>query len=181
MATKAALDFTFDDEELEFQEESAKGPQPIPLGWYNVGITDVSLDDYQETSPYKGKKYLTLSIKVLSGDQKGREVRYVRVPLFTRFNPTAKNPQGTATSFHAFFNSLGLIKGNKLVLRDFNRLFGSELQAKISLTQPNDDGRVFNQVQPFAGSWKPKAEEEEGDDSGEITFGEPETSGEFTL
>ena len=177
MATKSALEFTFDEDEVAFQEDSAKGPQPVPLGWYNVGITDVAVDDYQKSSPYKGKKYLTLSIKVLSGDQKGREVRYVRVPLFLRFNSTAKSPSGTATSFHAFFNSLGLIKDNKLILKDFNQLFGKELSARISVTQPNDDGRVFNQVQPFAGSWKPKEDDSAEDDSDGITFSE----GEFTL
>ena len=177
MATKSALEFTFDEDEVAFQEDSAKGPQPVPLGWYNVGITDVAVDDYQESSPYKGKKHLTLSIKVLSGDHKGREVRYVRVPLFLRFNPTAKSPSGTATSFHAFFNSLGLIKDNKLILKDFNQLFGKELSARISVTQPNDDGRVFNQVQPFAGSWKPKEDDSAEDDSDGITFSE----GEFTL
>lgn len=182
MAVKSALDFTFDEEEVEFQNDSAKGPQPIPLGWYNVGITDVELSDYREGSPYFGNKQLTLSVKVLSGEQKGREVRYVRVPLFQRFNPTAKSPKGTATAFYAFFKALGFIKEvggkEKLVLKDYNQLFGKELQAKIGLTKPDDDGRVFNQITPFAGSWKPKAEEVE--DEGGITFSDG-GAGEFTL
>lgn len=176
---KAALDFTFDDEELEFQEEAAKGPTPIPVGFYNVAITDVEVDEYDEDhEKYAGKKYLILTVKVTGGEYKGRELRYVRVPLFPRWAPTTKSPAGTATPFHSFFNALGFIRDNKLTLKDWNQLFGKELQAKVSITKPNDEGNVYNQIAPFAGSWKPKAEVAE-DDENEITFGEAQVGFEL--
>jgi hypothetical protein len=175
---KSALDFTFDDEELEFQEEAAKGPTPVPLGWYNIAITDISVDSYPpEHEKYGGehpKGFIVLTVKLIDGDFKGREIRFVRVPLFPRWAPGPKSPDGTATSFMAFFKSLGLISNNKLVLKDWNQLFGKELQAKIVTTKPNDSGAVYNQIQPFASSWKPKATDTDDDDSGagDITFGE---------
>jgi hypothetical protein len=170
---KSALDFTFDDEELEFQEEAAKGPSPVPLGWYNVAITDISVDSYPDDhEKYAKKGFIVLTVKLIDGDFKGREIRFVRVPLFPRWAPGPKSPDGTATSFMAFFKSLGLISNNKLVLKDWNQLFGKELQAKIVTTKPNDSGAVYNQIQPFASSWKPKAEDADDDEQGDITFGE---------
>lgn len=175
MATKAALEFTFDDEEVQFQEEAAKGPTPVPTCWYTVGLTDVAVDLYKTGTTYAGKKFLTLTIKVLAGEYKGRQVRFVRIPLFERWNPTAKNPNGTATSFFSFFDALGLIsdgKPRKLLLKDFNQLFGKELDARIIVGKPRDDGSVWNEVQPFGGSWRPRSEAEEGSDEDGITFEE---------
>jgi len=174
MAVKSALNFTFDEEELEFQEEAAKGPTPAPLGWYNVAITDISVDTYPEDhEKYAGKGKIILTVKLIDGDYKGKEIKFVNVPLFPRWAPGPKSPDGTATSFMAFFKSLGLIVNNKLVLKDWNQLFGKELQAKVVVTKPNESGQVYNQIQPFASSWKPKAEDGDDDEQGDITFGAP--------
>ena len=172
---KAALEFTFDDEEVQFQDDAAKGPVPAPLGWYNVAITDVSVDKYDEDhEKYAGKGFLILTVKIVDGDYKGKEIKFVRVPLFPRYMPGPKSPDGTATSFMAFFKALGLVNGNKLTLKDWNQLFGKELQAKIVVTKPNDSGHVYNQIQPFASSWKSKAEDGDDDEGvGDIEFGAP--------
>lgn len=102
MASKGVLDFTLDDEELKFQADAAKGPTPVPVGWYNVLITDVSIAPWSKDEPINPKtkkpvrEKLVLTVKLSEGEFAGR-IRYVNVPLFQKFNPTAKSPAGTAT------------------------------------------------------------------------------------
>ena len=116
MASKGVLDFTLDDEELKFQADAAKGPTPVPVGWYNVLITDVSIAPWSKDEPINPKtkkpvrEKLVLTVKLSEGEFAGRQVRYVNVPLFQKFNPTAKSPAGTATSFISFMDAVGAIE-----------------------------------------------------------------------
>lgn len=168
---KPAFNFTFDENETKFQENAAKGFGPIPRGRYNVVITDVKVE-ITESGRYAGKQQLNLTVKGLSGEAAGREIRYVRVPLFSRFDPTPNRPEGTATSMHGFFRAVGMYNEAKSAVEvsDWNNLFHKEANVLIDVQEPDDQGRVFNQIRPFAGVWEPKAENVEGEDDGEITF-----------
>ena len=178
MASKGVLDFTLDDEELKFQADAAKGPTPVPVGWYNVLITDVSIAAWSKDEPINPKtkkpvrEKLVLTVKLSEGEFAGRQIRYVNVPLFQKFNPTAKSPAGTATSFISFMDAVGAMDGNRVTLSAWDELFGKEVSVKIIIGKPKDDGAVYNEIQPFAGVWKPK-DDETGDGEGDgISFEE---------
>lgn len=172
------FNYAFDDDEQKFQDEASKGFAPIPRGWYHVVITDVALSDYEAPSKYVGKKRLTLAVKVLGDDEyTGRKVRYIQVPLFPRWAPSAKKPEGTATSFRDLLAATGLLVDGKVTVKDWNVLFNQEVAAYIDL-DPKDDGRVFNTVKSFAGQWK-ALDEAEFTEGGNIEFGEPETESPY--
>lgn len=182
MATKDVLDFTLDDDELKFEADAAKGPTPVPVGWYNVLITDVAIAPWKKDEPVDSngkpkRERLVLTVKISEGEHAGRQLRYVGIPMFKRFDPGPKSPEGTATSFLSFLGAVGALNGNKVTLKAWDQLFGKEVSVKIIVGKPKDDGSVYNEIQPFAGVWASKIVNDDTDEGG-ITFSE---EGGFSL
>lgn len=180
MATKNALDFTLDDADLEEAAKAQLGPVPVPVGRYNVIITDVAIAPWKRDEPIDPKtgkpvrEKLVLTIKISAGEHTGRQFRFVNVPLFKKFPPTAKSPDGTVTAFLPFLKAVGALNGNKVTLKNWNELFGKEVNVKIVVNPPNDAGAVYNGVNPFADVWKEKDDDiaDADADADGITFDE---------
>ena len=69
-------------------------------------------------------------------------------------------------------DAVGAMDGNRVTLSAWDELFGKEVSVKIIIGKPKDDGAVYNEIQPFAGVWKPK-DDETGDGEGDgISFEE---------
>lgn len=83
------------------ENEAAKS-NLIPTGKYNFQIIDAEQDTYGPNSKNKGKPYLNLTLRVADGDFAGRQLKFVGVPLFLKWNNEKKTP----TSFLDFFTSI---------------------------------------------------------------------------
>lgn len=176
-----AFSFTLDEDEQKFQDSAARGFEPIERGWYHVVITDVKLEPYVAPSNYVGKQRLNLTIKVLSDRYAGRSIQYIQVPLFPRYKPTSKRPEGTATAFVGFMEAAGLLVDGKLQVKDWSVLYNKELMAFIDVRPADDKGRVFNEVKGFAGQWRPVEDEDDSADEGDydISFSSDDSEPPF--
>lgn len=114
--------------------------KPLPAGWYDVTLKDVKPAKFSDKSAkYAGKDKLRIQFRVATeGDYFGRVV-FGDVPLFPKWSPTEKNPDGYPTNFIPFFTALGydIEKGFEFdSLADLaNEILGEDLQIRLSVSK----------------------------------------------
>lgn len=101
----------------ESQGGSGKFP-PLPKGEYRGTIVPLKSDgskrvevtDFGGTGANSKKKVLRVAVKIAADSPTGAGRTYfARVPMFSRFAPTEKNPQGApARNYFGFFGALGV-------------------------------------------------------------------------
>lgn len=82
------------------------GFPPLPAGKYQATVLKIDgVDVFGGQGGNAKKKVLKLQLKIVGNSPTGRNrTFFVRVPLFTRYAPNAKNPKGaTARGFWDFF------------------------------------------------------------------------------
>lgn len=102
----------------ELLEESQKGGsfELLPKGWYEGTVKKVEVVDFssKDDSPYKqqGYKALNVQLRIVDSSEVGAgRVFFLRVPLFQRYLPSVKNPQGAvAQTYFDFFLAMGFTK-----------------------------------------------------------------------
>lgn len=111
----------------EAAESSGKFP-PLPGGKYQATIVPLDekngkqfdIVDFSTRNPeYAGKKALRVRVRIVDGSPTGaKRTFFDRIPLFTRFAPSPKNPQGApARNYFGFFEAVGateeqIVSGN---------------------------------------------------------------------
>lgn len=106
-----------DNNAEDLLKESQSNDFPLlPAGWYEATIAEVEVIDFssKDDSPYKqqGFKVLNTKLRILDGAPTGaKRTFFLRVPLFQRYLPSEKNPQGAvAGTYFDFFLALGFSK-----------------------------------------------------------------------
>lgn len=108
---------------------------PIPEGWYNVFAYEVKPAKFK-SEKYKGRDHLSVTLKVADGKYTGRRIFNVLVPLFERWDPTEKSPEGFPTNFVPFLTAAGidLTKEQSFQSVDAlaNALVGTKMQVRVA-------------------------------------------------
>lgn len=108
---------------------------PLPEGNYNFYVSDSEAKLFGPTSKNPGKPYLSLTIQPDGGKYHKRRIFNVMVPLFEKWGPTPKNPDGFPTAFLPAFTAFGydVAKGFKADSLDdlANELIGKKFQARV--------------------------------------------------
>lgn len=100
----------------ESQGGSGKFP-PLPKGEYRGTIVPLKKDgarvevtDFGGTGANSKKKVLRVAVRINDDSPTGKgRIYFARVPMFSRFAPTEKNPQGApARNYFGFFGALGV-------------------------------------------------------------------------
>lgn len=100
----------------ELLEESQRGGsfELLPKGWYEGTVKKVEVVDFAKSGKYneQGYKALNVQLRIIDSSEVGAgRVFFLRVPLFQRYLPTAKNPQGAvAQTYFDFFLAMGFTK-----------------------------------------------------------------------
>lgn len=126
---------------------------PLPAGKYPATLLEiVGVADFGGAGANSDKKVLRIKLKISDQSPTGRgRTYYERIPLFTRYAPSEKNPQGaTARAFWDFF---GKAMGTPVEQLVANQLPGMEIQGRpllITLGAPqapdNYNPLGFNEV-----------------------------------
>jgi hypothetical protein len=89
--------------------KAAKESGLIPKGNYEFTIAKGEVKVYGDESSVAGKRYLNLQLRVVDDwpTAKGRTV-FLKVPLFSNWNPSAKYPDGFPTNYAEFFLAIGV-------------------------------------------------------------------------
>ena len=108
----------------------------IPTGNYEVTVAKGEVIEFAKQGKYVGMKALNVQLRVIESSAVGaKRVFFLKVPLFDKFLPTAKNPDGAPNfTYFSFFGSVGatddqLESGQLPSLKD---ILGKPLVAKIN-------------------------------------------------
>jgi hypothetical protein len=143
-----------DQRVAEAYDEAASGGNgkfpPLPKGKYQAQI--VALNEKEQKafevvpwnpnkSEYAGKQALRIRVKILANSPTGANRSYfIRVPLFSRFAPSQKNPQGAParTYFDFWQKVVGVTKEEVLSgkLPGWERVAGKFLTITVSEPKP---------------------------------------------
>lgn len=94
--------------DIEAAKAEANNFKAIPAGNYEATIAGTEVKAYGDESDYRGKRYLNLKLRIVEGSEVGaKRVFFLKVPLFGRWNPSAKYPKGYPTNYFEFFNLVG--------------------------------------------------------------------------
>lgn len=96
-------------QEAAEQQKGGDGFPPLPGGKYQAYVEKfLKVEDFAKSGPNAGKKVARFQIKIRDDSPNGaKRVYFLRVPLFTRYAPSEKNPQGApATMFWDFFEKV---------------------------------------------------------------------------
>lgn len=131
----------------------------IPTGKYNFQIIDAEQDEYNSTAN-KGKPYLNLTLRVAEGDFAGRQLKFIGVPLFLKWNNEKKTP----TSFLDFFSSVSEEDGSQVYdvegefeVPEAGDLLGKFVTARVRVEDNDYNGEKTkrNSIAPLPGSFFP--------------------------
>jgi hypothetical protein len=91
---------------------------PLPRGEYRATVVPIKKDGsvrvepgkYAKTGPNAGKDVVRVAVKINDDSPTGKgRIFFIRVPLFSRFAPNEKNPQGApARMYFDFWGALGV-------------------------------------------------------------------------
>jgi len=84
------------------------GYAQLPKGWYDGTIAEAKVAQFK-TGKYQGKNYINAQLKVVKTAKVGAgRTFFVKVPLFSNWQPSAKYPDGFPTLYASFFSALGV-------------------------------------------------------------------------
>lgn len=133
----------------EAAQEAAAGGNgdfpPLAPGKYQAHVVEVvKVEDFGGNGGNAKKKVLRLKLQIVDNSPTGRKrVFFVRVPLFTRYAPTEKNPQGApARGFWDFFGKAIGWPQERLILGDMPGpadVQGKQITITLSAPIPPDN------------------------------------------
>ena len=141
-------------EDLLNEAQSGGNFKPLSKGWYEATVKAVEIVDFAKSGKYNegGFKALNVQLRVIEGSPEGaKRVFFARVPLFQRYLPTQKNPQGAVASMYFdFFLALGFSKedvaGGKVSL-DQASLGGKRIGMFLDVREPDEwHSEAYNEV-----------------------------------
>lgn len=113
----------------------------LPAGRYQATIKAAEVVPFAKSGRYEGKNALSVQLRIIDGSPVGAgRVFFVRVPLFQRFLPTDKNPQGAIASLYFnFFLALGVSKEDvaKGKLPSLEELGGKRVGFQMKVQEPD--------------------------------------------
>lgn len=136
-----------DPQAAKAAEEAAAGGNgsfpPLPSGKYQVTIAKVEkLEDYANSGPNAKKKVVRLRFRIVDHSPTGKgRVIFGRVPLFSRFAPNEKHPEGaSAKGFWDFWEkSMGVDRAYILTGQPLpSDIQGKALTITVSAPKPPD-------------------------------------------
>lgn len=93
--------------DIEAAKAEANNFKAIPAGNYEATIAGTEVKTYEKGN-YQGKRYLNLKLRIVEDSEVGaKRVFFLKVPLFGRWNPSAKYPKGYPTNYFEFFSLVG--------------------------------------------------------------------------
>lgn len=108
--------------------------EPIPAGWYNGTIFNAEEKQFKNAGKHPGDDYYNVQLRVSEGDYKGR-VLFVMVPLFPKWNPGPKTPNGFPTNFIPFFEALGEDLEGEFEVPDPDELGGQDITFRVRIEE----------------------------------------------
>lgn len=123
----------------------------LPAGSYEATVKAAEVVAFAKQGKYADKKALNVQLQILAGSPTGSgRVFFARVPLFQRFLPTQKNPQGAIASLYFnFFLALGVSKEDVAQgkLPTLEELGGKRVGFSLAVKEPDDyHDSKFNEV-----------------------------------
>lgn len=106
-------------------EASSGGFAPLAAGDYNVTIFDVEDATYGPKSANAGRPSLRVQLRVSEGQEGTNRRLFETIPLFARWAPTAKNPDGSDA--FTFFDFFAAVRGESP--KDFRKSFNDLVDA----------------------------------------------------
>lgn len=137
-----------DPNAAEAAKEAASGGggfRPLAAGKYQATIVQVQgVQDFGGTGGNAKKKVVKLQFKILADSPTGaNRVFFDRVPLFTRYAPSEKNPQGaTARGFWDFWGKAIGVPQDQLILGNLpgpNDIAGKQVTITLGKPIPPDE------------------------------------------
>lgn len=124
-------------------QSGGKGFAPLPQGNYQARIVPLKKDgnrvevaDFGGTGPNGKKKVLRVAVQILDASPLGNKRWFAaRVPLFTRYAPNEKNPQGApARMYFDFLRAIGVSEDDIIAGRfpDVDKFMGKEVGITLS-------------------------------------------------
>lgn len=110
------------------------GFDPLPSGWYNCSIYDIEEKEFRVKGKHPGDTYLNLELRVSEGDFENRRI-FAMVPLFERWAPGPKTPDGFPTLLIPFLEGLGYdLEGvEELEIPEDEDLIGEFITVRVSV------------------------------------------------
>lgn len=110
------------------------GFDPLPAGWYNCSIYDIEEKEFRNKGKHPGDTYLNLELRVSEGDFENRRL-FAMVPLFERWAPGPKTPEGFPTLLIPFLEGLGydLEDVEELEIPEDEDLIGEFITVRVSV------------------------------------------------
>lgn len=121
------------------------GFDPLPSGWYNCTIYDIEEKEFKNKGKHPGDTYLNLELRVAEGDFENRRV-FAMVPLFERWAPGPKTPDGFPTLLIPFLEGLGydLEDVEELEIPEDEDLIGEYITVRVAVEV--DDYRLQQMI-----------------------------------
>lgn len=120
----------------------------LPTGNYEVTVAKAEVIPFAKQGAYAKMQALNVQLRVVEDAKVGaKRVFFFRVPLFDKFLPTQKNPQGAPVfTYFGFFGAVGatdeqLETGKLPALKD---ILGKRLVAKINLFVVGSEGQEYH-------------------------------------
>lgn len=114
----------------------------LPAGPYEFTIREAEVIPFAKSGKYESHKCLNLQLRIIDGSPVGAgRIVFKRIPLFMRWLPTAKNPQGAVISdYFDFFLALGVSKEDVAAgkLPALEELGGKRIGGRIKVNEPDD-------------------------------------------
>lgn len=104
------LDTQITEDDIKAAEAASNSFALIPKGTYHGTISKAEVKTYEKGN-YAGKHYLNLTLRIAENSEVGaKRTFFYKVPLFGRWNPSAKHPAGYPTNLVDFFTAIGVEK-----------------------------------------------------------------------
>jgi hypothetical protein len=104
------LDTQITEDDIKAAEAASSSFALVPKGTYHGTISKAEVKTYEKGN-YAGKHYLNITLRIAENSEVGaKRTFFYKVPLFGRWNPSAKHPAGYPTNLVDFFTALGVEK-----------------------------------------------------------------------
>jgi len=111
--------------------------KPIPAGKY---LAAIDASEMKKTKDGDGT-YLKLTFKILAGECKGRQV-FCNLNLQNRSQQAVEIAKGQLS---AICHAVDVLK-----LQDSQQLHGKPIEIRVTCTDPDAQGRIFNEIKGFS-------------------------------
>lgn len=127
--TRRVINVTGEDKR---EAAEANSFTPLPAGWYNATIFSVEEKQFKVKGKHPADDYFNVQLRISEGDYLNRRL-FVMVPLFPKWNPTEKTPNGFPTLLIPFFEALGYDVEGEFEIPEESEILGEPITIKVSI------------------------------------------------